>query len=65
MEVEGVRNFYTRNTIEAPNYCRKCGRETQWKIDGGRPTYCLVCYNKPHTEENLETKIEQPGLFDQ
>jgi hypothetical protein len=60
-----MRNFYTKNTVEAPNYFRKCGRETQWRIDGGRPSYCIPCYNAPQKlAEKPPVKVEQPGLFD-
>lgn len=59
-----MRNFYTKNTVEAPNYCRICGKETQWKIDGGHPTYCIPCYNKPRPEPNVQEKKVQKGLFD-
>ena len=61
-----MRNFYTRNTIEAPNYCPICHKTTQWTISGGRPLYCILCHLKPPVVvEKPEIKIEQPGLFDQ
>jgi hypothetical protein len=58
-----MRNFYTKNTVEAPNWCRKCGRETQWKIDDGRPTYCMVCHDKYEPPKEPEKQPEQGDLF--
>ena len=38
-----MKKFYTKLTVEAPEWCNKCGRETQWKIDGGRPILAAPC----------------------
>jgi hypothetical protein len=57
-----MRNFYTKNTIEAPNWCRICGRETQWRIEGGRPMHCIPCYNAPPKPVEKPT-IKQGELF--
>ena len=58
-----MRNFYTKNTIEAPNWCKKCGRETQWRIEGGRPMYCNVCYSKTLKEVSEPKPDTQGRLF--
>jgi ribosomal protein L37E len=41
-----VRHFFTKNTVEASIYCARCGKDTLHRIDGGRPSYCMVCHNK-------------------
>ncbi len=38
-----MRRFFTKSTVEAQVWCVKCGRETWWKIAGGRPQYCMPC----------------------
>jgi hypothetical protein len=56
-----MRHFYTKSTVEASNWCSKCGRETQWKIDGGRPTYCIPCYNDPPKPVEKPVEVERSG----
>ena len=59
-----MRNFYTMNTVEAPNWCKKCGQETQWRISGGQPQYCLICMAKPLPVKEAEPE-KQRGLWDE
>jgi hypothetical protein len=58
-----ARHHYTRNTVSAALYCKKCGQETQHRIDGGRKGPCLPCMarleanaanREPETEERQE-----------
>ena len=56
-----MRNFYTKNTIEAPNWWKKCGRETQWRIEGGQPMHCLTCYAKPLPPKEPEKQEDKQG----
>lgn len=37
---------FTRSTVSAAFYCKKCQRETQHRIDGGRKGPCLECIGK-------------------
>jgi hypothetical protein len=39
-----MRHFFAKNTVEAQIYCKKCCKETLWKVAGGRPLYCTACY---------------------
>lgn len=41
-----MRHFFSKGTIEAAIWCKKCAKETPHKIDDGRPTHCLVCLAK-------------------
>ena len=58
-----MRHFYTTNTWEAPNWCPICSRETQWRILGGKPAFCLNVHPTPKRVEK-PVEVEQPGLFD-
>ena len=63
-----MRNFYTKNTVEAPNFCRKCNRETQWAISGGRPMHCIPCYSaqqNPTIPGIVKPAPEQLEMFDE
>jgi hypothetical protein len=55
---------YTRNTVEASAWCRKCNKNTMHRIDGVKLGPCLACLHKP-TEKKPEPKPlpAQPGLF--
>ena len=59
-----MKKFYTKLTVEAPEWCNKCGRETQWKIDGGRPTYCMVCMAQYRPAPEKPPEDIQGSLFD-
>jgi hypothetical protein len=49
-----VTQHYTRNTVEASAWCRKCGKPTMHRIDGVRLGPCLVCL------ERLEAAADEP-----
>lgn len=60
-----MKQFFTRNTIEAQVWCNKCDRRTQWKIAGGHPQHCLECFGKleaQHAEKKPEPPAEQKGF---
>jgi hypothetical protein len=38
-----MRHFFTKSTVEATIWCKRCGRETLWKVAGGRPMCCETC----------------------
>ena len=44
-----MRHFFTKTTVEASIYCKTCGKDTLWKVAGGRPLYCTECYDKPQS----------------
>ena len=57
---------FTRNTVEASEWCRKCGKRTMHRIDGVKLGPCLDCIAKLETEH---AKPKQPetvheNLFD-
>jgi hypothetical protein len=45
-----VPEHYTKETVSATCYCRKCGRETLHRVDGGRRGSCRVCMDKLEEE---------------
>ncbi len=62
-----MKQFFTKNTVEADCWCKPCGKRTRWKIGGGRPQYCLECMIKledQHEKSKAETEPpKQEGLF--
>ena len=58
-----MRHFFTRDTVEASIWCKKCGRDTPWAVMGGRPAYCKVCQENPLAPR--DSPVEQSGdLFE-
>jgi hypothetical protein len=65
-EGQRMKQFFTRNTVEASVWCNPCGKKTQWKITDGRPQHCLTCFGKleaQHVEKKPEAE-KQEGLFE-
>ena len=38
-----MSQHYTRSTVSAAFYCKKCGKETQHRIDDRRRGPCMEC----------------------
>lgn len=64
-----MKQHYTRNTVSAEAWCKKCGKRTQHRVDQdtmqGRLGPCLVCIerlNRETTERFLEDR-KQRELF--
>lgn len=58
---------YTKLTTQAAIFCRKCMKETPWRIADGRRQYCLTCYEREradHGAEHKPTPTYQPSLLD-
>lgn len=47
-----TQQHYTRNTVSADAYCKKCKKRTQHRVDGVRLGPCLTCI------EQLELRHE-------
>lgn len=47
-----MKQFFTKNTVEASVWCKPCGQKTQWKIQDGKPMHCLVCFGKLEDKHN-------------
>lgn len=45
---------YTRNTLECTAYCRRCGKDTQHRVDSGRRGPCLACIRKREIENEAQ-----------
>lgn len=68
-----MSQHYTRATVEASAWCKKCGKPTMHRIDDRRAGPCLVCLEKlkaqhdaasDHTERAIiDCKMEQGKLF--
>jgi len=45
---------YTRNTLECTVYCKRCGKDTQHRVDGGRRGPCLECIKRLELQNEFE-----------
>lgn len=51
---------YTKNTLEATAHCKKCGKPTQHRVDGGRLGPCLEQHDTPQfTRKQAARRKEQ------
>lgn len=60
-----MKQFFTKNTLEASVWCEPCRKKTQWKIHKGLPQYCIPCFEKleaQHNEPKPEAPAEQSGF---
>lgn len=56
---------YSKNTVSAEAWCKKCQRLTQHRIDHGRRGPCLECLKKlGEVAPAPEPAAEQIGLFE-
>ena len=51
---------FTRNTVEASEWCRKCGKRTMHRIDGVKLGPCLECIKKLDAEHAKPVEPPQP-----
>ena len=61
-----MTQHYTRNTVEAASWCRKCNKPTMHRVDGVRLGPCLICLKKlenPPLPGIIEPEPEQQELF--
>jgi hypothetical protein len=60
-------HHFTKNTIQASFWCKKCAKDTLHRVDGGRRGPCLACMGvKPSSRDvqtNIPPEIEQGELF--
>jgi hypothetical protein len=53
---------FTKNTVEATVWCKRCGKVTPHRIDDGRRGPCLVCLERP-TRPTKATVFKSGLLF--
>jgi hypothetical protein len=62
-----MTHHFTKNTVQAPFHCGKCGKETAHRIDGGRKGPCLECMTRLEKEHDAKGEQKPPakqmGLF--
>lgn len=56
-------HHYTKSTVEASVWCKKCNKMTPWKIADGRRQFCLVCYAKEDPPRKRGKPPESGNLF--
>jgi len=54
-----MSEHYTKNTQQAEEWCRKCGRLRPHRIDAGRRGPCLVCLEKLSSQPAKEPEPER------
>jgi hypothetical protein len=54
-----MTEHFTKNTVSAAFYCRKCGKVTQHRIDDGRKGPCLDCIAKLDAQHKDKAAVEQ------
>jgi len=62
---------YTKNTEACTAFCKKCGRDTQHRVDGGRRGPCLEHEAPKFSAAQIRRQkaaakaaLRGPGLFD-
>lgn len=58
---------YTKNTVSATCWCKKCGKNTLHRVDDGRrgPCYnCMAALEAEHQKPKPEPPARQEELFD-
>jgi hypothetical protein len=56
-----MTQHYTLNTVEASEWCNKCGKNTPHRVADRRLQYCIPCWEKSQ-QESLEMKrVEAPA----
>jgi len=51
-----VSEHYTKNTLTATAYCRRCKRDTRHRIDSGRRGPCLDCELHQRLHQHAEKR---------
>lgn len=58
-------HHFTRDTVSAEAYCKKCGKRTQHRIDDRRIGPCLECIAKlDKLYEEHEKFVAEQNAFD-
>lgn len=58
-----MTQHYTRNTLEITHYCRKCGKNTQHYVWGGRLGNCKEDHHKDKPVKPKPEESKQENLF--
>lgn len=60
-----MRHFFSKSTIMAEIWCKKCHADTLWKFADGRPLYCTRCNAQADPPKPKKTKPPKPdSLFE-
>lgn len=54
---------FTKNTVMAVVWCKRCWKNTPHRIDDGRRGPCLTCLARREAESELFTKYKPVALF--
>ena len=56
-----MSQHYTLNTVEASEWCRRCGKATMHRIDNRQVGPCLVCLQRPTRPAPTKTPTPESG----
>jgi len=62
-----MTQHYTRNTVEASEWCARCHKDTMHRIDGVKLGPCLDCIKRlenPVLPGIIEPEAEQQEMFE-
>jgi hypothetical protein len=60
-----MTEHFTRNTVSASAYCKRCRSHTQHAVQGGRLGACLTCQERPLPPAPPAPPAPERGLFDE
>jgi hypothetical protein len=61
-----MKNFFSKNTVEASFWCQVCHKDTIHRVHGGRPDACKDCQKRlqnPPLPGIVEPEPEQIEMF--
>ena len=53
-----MTQHYTRNTVEASAWCKRCNKPTMHRIDGVKLGPCLKCMDRHEAPGKIEPRSE-------
>lgn len=62
-----MKEHYTKSTVAAQAFCKRCNRQTMHRVDSGRKGPCLVCMKLLEEEHQkvrpVKSMLKQLELF--
>lgn len=55
----GMTEHFTRNTVSAFLHCKKCGKQTEHRIDGVKRGPCLDCVAELERQHKMAEAVRQ------
>jgi hypothetical protein len=55
-------HHFTKSTVSAVFWCKKCARETEHRVLGGRRGPCVVCLAKLDSDAAARKTVAKPAV---